>query len=186
MKYQKARVETNMKLLERGEKVFDRILDILAAFASVLIFFVVCSICYEVISRYFFNAPTTWVVEISSIILLFTPFLVGGWVLKKNGHVKMDLILEQLSRKNRAILNTITSILAAVACLILVYYGTKLAWDFHKDNFFTNTYLRLPQSPIMSIIPIGFFLLFIQFLRKARDNFGDWMRLRTWKHDMKE
>jgi TRAP-type C4-dicarboxylate transport system permease small subunit len=169
----------NMKMLERGEKAFDGVLDILAVCASVLIFFIMFIVCYEVISRYFFNAPTTWVVEIASIILLFTPFLVGGWVLRKDGHVKMDLVLEQFSKKNQALINTTTSMVAALVCLILVAYGTKLAWDFYKTNYYTNTFLRLPQGPILSIIPFGFLLLFIQSLRRARDSFGDWVRLRT-------
>lgn len=175
-----------MKMIDRGGKAFDRVLDILAVCASVLVFFIMCSVCFEVVSRYFYNAPTTWVVEISSIILLFTPFLVGAWVLRNDGHVKMDLILEQFSKKNQALIKTITSVMAAVACLILVYYGTKLAWDFYKTHYFTNTLLRLPKSPILSIIPIGFFLLFIQALRSARDTIREWTHLRTQKNDLKE
>ena len=175
-----------MKILERAGKAFDRILDILTVCASVLVFFIMFIICYDVILRYFFNAPTTWVVEISSIILLFVPFLVGGWVLRREGHVKMDLVLEHLSKKNQTIINTITSIVAAVVCLILAYYGTKLTWDFYKTNYLTNTFLRLPQSPILSIIPFGFLLLFIQSLRRARNSFGDWVRQRSQEHDLKE
>ena len=170
-----------MKIFIRGEKAFDRLLNILAVCASVLIFFIMCSVCYEVIARYFFNSPTTWVVEICSIILLFTPFLVGAWVLRKDGHVKMDLILDQFDQKNQALIKAITSIVAGIACLILVYYGTKLAWDFYKTNYFTNTLLRLPKSPILSIIPLGFFLLFIQSLRRARDSIGEWVSLRAQK-----
>lgn len=175
-----------MKMTDRGGKVFDRILDILAVCASVLVFFIMFSVCFEVVSRYFFNAPTTWVVEISSMFLLFTPFLVGAWVLRNDGHVKMDLILEQFSQKNQALIKSITSVVAAVACLILVYYGAKLAWDFYKTHYFTNTLLRLPKSPILSMIPIGFFLLFIQCLRSARESFKEWVRLRTQKNDLKE
>jgi len=175
-----------MKTFKKGEKAFDRILDILAVFASVFVFFIMCSVCYEVVARYFFNAPTTWVVEICSIILLFTPFLVGAWVLRKDGHVKMDLILVTFSLKNQALIKTITSTVAAFACLILVFYGTKLAWDFYKTHYFTNTLLRLPKSPILSIIPLGFFLLFIQSLRRARDTHGEWVRLRAQIHDPKE
>ena len=175
-----------MKMLERAGRTFDRLLDILAVCASVLVFFIMFSVCYEVVCRYFFNAPTAWVVEISSIILLFTPFLVGGWVLRADGHVKMDLILEQLDNKNRAIISTITSLVAAIACLILACYGTKLAWDLYKINYFTNTFLRLPQGPILSIIPFGFLLLFIQSLRRTRDNFREWMRLRPQQPDPEE
>lgn len=176
----------SMKRFIRGEKAFDRLLNALAVCASVLIFFIMCAVCYEVVARYFFNSPTTWVVEICSIILLFTPFLVASWVLRKDGHVKMDLILDQFDQKNQALIRAITSVVASIACIILVYYGAKLAWDFYKTNYFTNTLLRLPKSPLLSIIPFGFLLLFIQTLRRARDNIEDWVRLRAQKHDLKE
>jgi TRAP-type C4-dicarboxylate transport system permease small subunit len=35
-------------------------------------------------TRYFFNYPLPWVTEIAEYILLYIPFLVGAWVLKKD------------------------------------------------------------------------------------------------------
>ncbi len=175
-----------MKFMKRAEKTFDRLLDILAVFSSILICFMLCIVCYEVIARYFFNAPTTWVIEISSIILLFTPFLVGGWVLRRDGHVKMEIVLDLFSPKTRVVLKTITSFLAALACLILFFCGTKVALELYQTNYFTNTLLRLPKGPILAIIPFGFLLLFIQSLRKALGNLGERLHPRAQPHDPKE
>ncbi len=172
-----------MKFIKRAEKIFDRVLDILAAFSSILICFMLCIVCYEVVARYFFNSPTTWVVEISSIILLVTPFLVGAWILRRDGHVKMDLLLEQFGPKPRIVLRAITSFLAALACLIIFFYGTKVALDLYLTHYFTNTLLRLPKGLLLAIIPFGFLLLFIQSLRKALDILQELTSLQIQPHE---
>lgn len=175
-----------MKFIKRAERTFDRFLDILAAFSSILICFMLCIVCYEVVARYFFNAPTTWVVEICSIVLLFTPFLVGGWVLRRDGHVKMEIVLDLFSPKTQVVLKTITSFLAAFTCLILFFYGTKVALELYRTHYFTNTLLRLPKGPLLAIIPFGFLLLFIQSLRKALGILGERLHPRAQPHDPKK
>ena len=47
---------------------------------------------YEVVSRYVFNAPTVWGMELA--VLLFGPyFLLGGpYLLHLRGHVALDLM----------------------------------------------------------------------------------------------
>jgi len=174
-----------MKFIKRAEKTFDRFLDILAVFSSILICFMLCIVCFEVVARYFFNSPTTWVIEISSIILLFTPFLVGGWVLRRDAHVKMEIVLDLFRPKTQVVLKTITSFLAAFACLILFFYGTKVALELYRTHYFTNTLLRLPKGPILAIIPFGFLLLFIQSLRNALGNLGELSHLRAQPHEPK-
>ena len=174
-----------MKFIKRAEKTFDRFLDILAVFSSILICFMLCIVCFEVVARYFFNSPTTWVIEISSIILLFTPFLVGGWVLRRDAHVKMEIVLDLFRPKTQVVLKTITSFLAAFACLILFFYGTKVALELYRTHYFTNTLLRLPKGPILAIIPFGFLLLFIQSLRNVLGNLGELSHLRAQPHEPK-
>lgn len=166
-----------MKTSEKSVKRFDRFLDFLAVISSVLILFMVVSVCFEVVSRYFFNAPTIWVVEVCSIILLFVPFFIGAWVLRRDGHVKMDLVLDQFSFRNQAIIKIVTSAIAALSCLILVLFGIKLTWHFYETSYYTNTILRLPKSPLTAVIPFGFLLIFIQCVRNFLSNIGDARKL---------
>ena len=162
--------------MKKVSGIFDRILSILATLCSVLLFFMMLFVCYEVVMRYFFNSPTNWVVDISSFILLFFPFLVGAWILKRNEHVRMDLLLTRLSPKSQARLNTITYLIAAAASLTLTYYGFTTAQELYKMGYRTNTNLIIPKWPILAVIPIGFFFLFLQSLRKA---FGCVQRLKS-------
>jgi len=151
----------------RVSGVFDRILSILATLCSVLLFFMMLIVCYEVVMRYFFNSPTSWVVDISSFILLFFPFLVGAWIFKRDEHVRMDLLLTHLSPNRQATLNTITYFVAAAVSLTLTYYGFTAAHELYEMGYRTETNLIIPKWPILAVIPVGFFFLFLQSLRKA-------------------
>jgi TRAP-type C4-dicarboxylate transport system permease small subunit len=97
-----------------------------------------------------------------------------AWVLKIEGHVKIDLVVNRLKPRNQCLVNTITSILGAITCLVLVWYGTKLSWEFFERGTITNTILELPSAPLFAIIPIGSFLLFIQFLRRSYGYLKSW------------
>jgi TRAP-type C4-dicarboxylate transport system permease small subunit len=141
--------------------LFDRIIDLLASLAGGLILFMMLSICIDVVLRYFLNRPLTWGVEISEYILLWSTLLSVAWVLKIEGHVKI-------------LVNTITSILGAITCLVLLWYGTKVSWEFFERGTITNTILELPSAPLFAIIPIGSFLLFIQFLRRSYGYLKSW------------
>ena len=168
-----------MKGVGKRKRRFDQILDLLIILASALLVFMMCAVCYDVIARYFFNSPTTWVGEISGIILLFLPFLIGGWVLKKDGHVKMDLLLDMMPPRTQIVLRIITSFMALLTCLILCYYGIRISWQLYENNYFTDTYLRLPKGPLIAVIPLGFLLLLVQFVRKIRAEFKAWRRLKA-------
>jgi len=154
--------------------LFDRIIDLLASLAGGLILFMMLSICIDVVLRYFLNRPLTWGVEISEYILLWSTLLSVAWVLKIEGHVKIDLVVNRLNPRNQCLVNTITSILGAITCLVLLWYGTKVSWEFFERGTITNTILELPSAPLFAIIPIGSFLLFIQFVRRSYGYLKSW------------
>jgi TRAP-type C4-dicarboxylate transport system permease small subunit len=153
-------------------RIYERTIDIAAFLAGVLLIFLMLSVTLEVALRYFWGRPTSWVVEIAGYILLFIPFLVAAWVLKREGHVKMDLVLSRFSMKTQSLVNAITSIVSAIICLVLTWFGAKAALYF--IGYQTPTVLMLPKSMIIAIIFIGSFLLSIQFLRRAYGYLGSW------------
>jgi TRAP-type C4-dicarboxylate transport system permease small subunit len=105
-------------------------------------------------------------------------FLCTAWVLKNEAHVTSDLLLIGLSPKNQSFVNTITSILGAVICLVLAWFGAEVSWDKLQSGAYQPTAIQPPDFPIFVIIPIGSFLLFIQFLRRAKKNFKNWKTIR--------
>ena len=55
----------------------------------------------EVFLRTFFNRPQEWVMELSEYALLYITFLSAAFVLKKEGHIVVDLVTCRLNVKKR-------------------------------------------------------------------------------------
>jgi len=157
-----------MKLLKIFVAVFDRTVDFLAWLAMGLISFMMLAICLEVIMRYFLQRPLTWVVDSSGFILLYVTFLGTTWLLKKEGHVSIEIVLQYLSPRTRSLVNGITSVVAFFFCLAFTYYGAVTTWDHFQRGAGTGSVsIDIPKAVLLVVIPIGFFLLSIQFVRRA-------------------
>ena len=145
--------------------LFDRILTIGLILAGVMLFFMMFSVCFNVIARYAFNSPSIWVDEITSILLLFLPFFVGAWILKNERHVRMDLILSHMQHRTRFKFEIVSLIIISAVCVVFLVYGLKVALELFEIGYKTETNLQLSKWPIISVIPIGFFLIFLQAIR---------------------
>jgi len=163
-----------MKLVRKLVTIFDRTIDLVTILAGILLVFITLIIGVAIASRYFLNRPMGWVTEISEYSLLYITFLVAAWVLKKEGHVKMDIVLNRLNPGTESMTNVITSAISAIVCFILTWYGAKVTWELFQTGYFTPTLLELPKFIIIAIIFIGSFLLFIQFLRRTYSYWGSW------------
>jgi len=168
----------HMKIRAKISIIYDRILDILTFLSGILLAFSALSVSFGIFSRYFLSRPISWVTEISEYIILYITFLVAAWVLRQEGHVKMDIILNQLNPKVQSLTNMITSIFCSISCLILTSFGIKVSWDLYKAKAFTYTILELPKFIFTSVIFLGSFMLFIQFIRKAQRHLRRWKGLR--------
>ena len=154
--------------------VFDQILGAFMFLGSTILAFLLLAVCWDVFARTFFGRPLTWVLEFTEYGLLYMTFLCTAWVLKNEGHVISDLLLVGLSPRNQALLNTVTSFMGAVICLILTWFGADVSWEKLQSGAFQPTAIQPPDFPIFVIIPVGCFLLFIQFLRRALYNMQKW------------
>ncbi len=117
---------------------------------------------YEVIARYVFNSPTNWAHE--AMFLMFgTQYLIaGGFCLRENAHVRVDVIYSQLSKRTRAIMDVITSVFFFVFTVTLLTTG----WIFFHDSFEINevsfTEWGIQYWPIKFALPLGAALLIAQ------------------------
>ena len=156
-----------MKSLTKIIAIFDRLIDVLVFLACVLLICATLLVGADVVLRYFLGRPIVWSVEITEYSLLYIAFLGAAWLLKKEGHVRVDVVLNQLNPRNQALLNTITSIFGAMVCLVIAWYSAETTWDHFVRGIPAMETLHTPYFIILGIIPIGSFLLFIQFLRRT-------------------
>ena len=162
-----------MKMLKKANTVFDRVIGVSAFLASIIITYAILAVCLEVVLRYFFNRPQIWVIETAEYSLLFMTFLGAAWVLKNEGHVKVDLVLNQFKPGTQASINIVTSIIGAIVCLILAWYTGQITLDHIQRGVYTTQVLEIRKGYILAVIPVGSFLLFIQFLRRTHNYLMD-------------
>ena len=163
-----------MKLLRHIMAAFDTTIHILIYLSIGLLVFAWVSVCAEIVMRYFFNHPLVWVVEICEYILLYITFLGSTWLLKNEGHVVIDIVPVFLGPRNEAMLNIITSILGAISCFALSWFAAQSTWDLFLRGVYDLKFLETPLAFVLAPIPIGSFLLSIQFLRRAHNYMERW------------
>ena len=147
--------------------LFDRILNVSAVLGGLLLVLIMLAVSTKVVFRYFLHMGLLGVDEISEILLLCITFLGAAWLLRRGGHITIDLLFIRLKPKTQTWLNLITSVLGMIMSLILVWYGTAAIVSFWQRGVMTPTILELPRAATIAIIPVGSFLLGIQFLRRA-------------------
>lgn len=156
-------------MIERANKIFDRILDIGAGASGVILMLIMLVVSVKVFFRYVLTIGIVGIDELSGLALLYITFFAGGWVLKHGGHVIIDLLSSRFTPRIRRWLGFITSIIGMVLCAVLMWYGTAAMVDLWQKGIVTPTELELSRAAIISVIPFGFMLLAIQFLRHASD-----------------
>ena len=153
--------------LTRLDKYLGRSEDLLAGVAGVILVFIVGSVCLEIIMRYFFKQPLIWVVELTEYGLLYITFLAAPWLLRHEGHVKVDVILNLFSAKWRNRLGLISSALGLGVCLVLAVFGAQTAWDHYVRKIFKITVMQFPTWIVLLCIPIGSLVLALRFVRRG-------------------
>jgi len=161
-----------MKVLRKAEIIFDKIIDCMLMAAAAIIVLDALAVSADVILRK--AAGFTWapLYEILTYSLLWITFLGTTAIMRMNGHVKMASLTGQLSPKAAALLNSISHGVCVLLAGIMLYYTIRLTVTDYQSNFVLASILNPPKWPIEIIIPVGFFMLFIQLIRNTRAYFN--------------
>ena len=152
---------------ERLVDLYDRLIDGLAFLGGLLMAGMALWVTYEVLARYLFQRPTFWAVDLSEYAMLWAAFLAGPWVLRKEGHVRVEIFVEWLSPSRQRWLGVAISLAGAAACGIMAWQGALATWDFYARGLLVAREWQVPQYLVYLVIPIGSALLAVEFVRRA-------------------
>ena len=155
-----------MSILRAFLKFIDAVNDRVGNLLSYFLFFFFVLLLMEVILRYFFNSPTVWANELAQMLFGGYAILAGGYILRTGGHVNVDILYSRLSRKQRAVLDIVTSSLFFLFCGMLLVYGGSLAWDSLARFEHSQSAWNPPLYPAKLMIPLAALLLMLQGLAK--------------------
>ncbi len=153
-------------------RVVDFLTNAFAFVAGTLILLAALFVSYSVTVRYMHFEPPIWILQFTEYALLWMTFLGAPWLLKLDGHVRIDTFVILLSPKLRRMVEIFVALLGAVVCIIIVWYGAANTVDLYQRGIMDVKGITLPEYPLFVIIPVGSALLLLQFGAKAFRQFN--------------
>jgi TRAP-type C4-dicarboxylate transport system permease small subunit len=161
-----------MNIKSKLTSIVDRIISFSFYLSSGLVVFMIVGITLQVLDRKTFKIMPMWINEVSEYLLVYMTFLGAAWVLKQDRHVIMDTLISKLGSISRASVNMFTSMVGSVLCFATSWYAVSATWEKFQQGYTYGQHLSPPWWLILVPIPIGTFLLAIQFARRAYEHFN--------------
>ena len=160
-------------------KIIDGIENIFAAFSAFLIVGAMVAVSLDIIIRFLFISAITGVSEFTEFALLFIPMMGAAWLLRMDGHVNIDIVINYLRPKYSYFVSGMTSAVGTIVCAVVTCFGAWSTWDNFQRDIMTAGVVSIPRWILLIVIPLGFFLLGVESLRKTFSFFGKWKNLRS-------
>ena len=162
-----------MQMLENFVDFVDSVSDQIGHLVGWMTTLMVLVVFYDTVMRYAFNKGNVALQELEWHLFAIV-FLIGAaYTLKDQGHVRVDILYVNLSKKTKAWIDFIGVFVFLIPFSVMVILSTK--------GFIMNSWAIREISPdpgglparyiLKTMIPIGFSLLIVQGLSEAAKNF---------------
>lgn len=141
----------------------------IGATGALLVVPLALAMCWEVFSRYVLGQPTIWAFELG-YMLMGVHFLLGGAItLKRQAHVRIDLIYARLSPRTRAWIDLVLYVGLVLPALVLF---CDRFWDYSAAAYLSGERSGMsawnpPIWPFRMVILASFALLALQVLAEC-------------------
>lgn len=138
--------------------IFDgitRIIKRVGDVASLLILLIMVFVTYEVISRYAFNAPTSWAWLINKQLFGVFVLIAGGYTLVNNSHICIEMLSDRFPPSVKVVIRWLS--LFAALCFLgsLLWKSTAMAHEAWETKEVATGVFKLPLYPLKMCMPIG-------------------------------
>ena len=148
-------------------RIYDGFVAALAAISAFIIVLIAVSVCVDVISRYAFRRPLGWPIDYSEYGLVAMTFLSMAWLVRQNGHVRIDLGLNALPERTRHWVAGLGNLIAAATCGAGAYFATQTAMTQFARGSMTVSIHSAPRYFFSALIALGLALTAIELVRSV-------------------
>lgn len=152
-----------MTLLDRW---LTRVENALAALGILVLILIIGAVCAEIVLRTFFARPQVWVIEFSEYGLLYVTFLGAAWLMRQDGHVRVDLLTNALGSEWKRRLALASAAIGFAVSVVLTVFGVIVTLDAQRRGLFKPTVLEFPTWIVLAAIPLGSVPLVLRFLHR--------------------
>ena len=148
---------------------FDFLIKLGAYIAGTLILITTVMTFYEVVSRSFFNAPTSWATELSIYAIIGSCFLGSAFAVRTYSHITVDLLINSVNDRFKTILAYITNSLGLLFSVIFTIYTFSHVLKTYELGVTSASLLRVPMYLPEIFLLAGGVLLCIAFILQIID-----------------
>jgi C4-dicarboxylate transporter, DctQ subunit len=147
-------------------KALDKACSYLSILAGIILVFITLSIGYSILARVLGVRGLVWIIQFNEYALLWMTFLGTAWLLSQNKHVSVHIILQRLSDGKKRALFIAHAVMGMILCALLCWFTALSTLEKIQRNVIDVQAVDIPIGYVLVVIPLGFFLLFLQFIRK--------------------
>lgn len=143
-------------------RAVDAVNRVLGFFVMYLALAMMGLLLFASITRYVFNVPFVWIIELSQFLMAAYYILGGGYSMQLDAHVRMDVVYERWTVKTRAFMDSIT-VFCLIFYLVYMVYGGWASSAYSLKYGQTNySAWAPPMAPIKIIMTVGIALMLLQ------------------------
>ena len=147
-------------------RAYRLLVQALAGAAAALLGMTALAVTLDVVARNVGIGAFPWVLEASEYVLPLATFCVAPWLLLRNEHVRLDVLLQTLPRPVARALDRVASAFGLAICAVLVVYGVRTIADSAKQGAMVIKTLVFPEWWLYLPVPVTFLLLGVEFARR--------------------
>jgi len=130
--------------------------------AMYLIFLMIGTLLLDTVTRNVLNIPLFWCVELAQFTLAAYYIMGGAYSMQLDSHVRMDLVYDRLSERNKARMDCFTSIfLVGYLVVLLIGSISSTIYSIETDQRLFSMW-NPSVVPIKLIMVFGIFLILLQ------------------------
>jgi TRAP-type C4-dicarboxylate transport system permease small subunit len=141
-----------------------RLFDAFAMAAALTLLAMVIVVTADIVLRNTVLRGFVWANEVSEYALYLMTLLTAPWLLRRGQHVRLDLILTVVPHRIAWLMEAAGDILGFIVCVVLIRYGTGMAYDSWRLGAITIKNLVFPEWWLLAPLPATFALLAIEFV----------------------
>jgi TRAP-type C4-dicarboxylate transport system permease small subunit len=150
----------------RPRSWFDVLIDALAIVAGALVVLLAALVVVDVCARSLRLFTLPWSLEATEYMLYAVTFLGAPWVLRENGHIAIELVVERLPARGRAVAGVLAELAGAAICATLFLYACRVAWQSYASGIQVQKSFSFPEWIAYAGIPPVMLILLGIYLRR--------------------
>ena len=159
------------KLAER----IDAFIDFVGRITAWSSFALACIMGGNVLLRYVFHTGTVWSQELEWHMMAPICLFGMSYALRHGEHVRVDVLYASYTRRNKELVEVITSLISIAVCVIIVWLSwSYVAYSWNIGEGSANPGGIPGRYILKGLIPLGFALLFIQSVAQLIHSYLAW------------